>query len=711
MPICSRVWITCLCVWLMSHACLPSPRAETNAPKPPAGTPSAPAPCPSAPPEEGPQVVLQAETLEYFQQTKRVVATGNVRVTYGEKRLFADQLELYTDSNTGIAWGHVRFITPEDDLQASRLDFDLNTERGVLYETTGKSTQYHLSGARIERLESRTMAVQRGRITACTSAVPEWEFRSPEAQIALGDYISMKHPSFWIKGIPVFYVPYFYFPIKDKRASGFLPPRFGTSSQSGQIVGEEFFWAMTDWMDSTIGAEYLSKSGVKPEVEFRYALDPQSDGQLKAAFVRDKVTKQDLWRVLVQQRQDFGWGIRGVSQIDARSESDIVRRFSNTIAEESAIRTASFGAVTKVFPHGGITLEGTSYDGIPASGTTEQFRYLPRVRYSQFPTSLPGGLLGALETSYARLSTTNVLNNTPVQRLDFFPRLTAPLVVPPWIGLAVTGGVHETVYDHRATGEGGISRQVPDLLAVLDGPAWRRRYDGLLPGQSLIHVVSSRLAYRYVPTVFQDGLPSFSALDEDIHFLDPLNDFTLIDRIRAANYAKLSLSNRFYAQGTASAGSRSVREVAHLIVSQGVDMRQAMDANGQLVGPLDIDLDLRPWSRWWLESTLRLAPGTGTLQEVFWRGGVNLWPGSSVSVTNYQRQSPTTQYLQGALVITPLEGLRFTYIARYDVLSEQFREHYVLLHYQAVCYRIDASLRMRQAGTTDFFIQVNILNL
>jgi LPS-assembly protein len=521
----------------------------------------------------------------------------------------------------------------------------------------------------------------------------------------------MKHPSFWIKGIPVFYVPYFIFPIKDKRTTGFLPPRIGVSDQYGQIAGGEFFWAMTDWLDSTVGVEYLSKGGVKPEGEVRYAIDPASDGQLKFAFLHDRTTDQDLYRLLIQQRQDFGWGIRGLTQVDKRSEGDIVRRFSQSIAEESAIRTASFGALTKLFTNGGVTLEGASYDGIPESGTTAQFRYLPRVRYSQFPTSLPGGLLAELETSYARLSSTNILDNTPVQRLDFFPRLTVPVVVPPWLGLGVTGGVHETIYDHRSTGPGTISRQVPDLLAILDGPALRRRYDGFVAGQALIHVIQPRIAYRYVPEVFQGGIPPFSALVEDLHFLDPLNDFTLIDRIRAANYAKLSLSNRVYAQGLGSAETRSVREVAHLILSQGIDIRQESGAKRQLVGPLDIDLDLRPWTRWWLESTLRVAPDTGTLQEVLWRGGLNLWPGSSLTVTNYQRQSPTAQYVQGSFTITPLAGLRLTYSVRYDALTEEFREHYVLLHYEGVCFKIDTSFRVRKAGQTAFLFQINLLSL
>jgi LPS-assembly protein len=712
----SRMWIIYLCVWLTGQTCVSSLNAASNTNQPSSSTTAQPEPCPSVSPEEEKRVILQAETLEYFQATKRVVAMGNVRVTYGDKRLLADQLELHTDSNTGTAWGHVRFMTPDDDLEAARIEFDFNTERGVLYDATGKTAKiYNLSGERIERLEPRKLAVQRGRITTCTSAVPEWQFRSPDAQIDLGDYITMKHPTFWIKGIPVFYVPYFVFPIKDKRTTGFLPPRFGSNSQFGTIVGEQFFWAMTDWLDSTIGVEYLSKSGVKPEVEMRYAIDPASDGLLQASFLHDRSTNQDLYRVLVQQRQDFGWGIRGLSQLDLRSEQDLLRRFSLSLAEESAIRTASFGAVTKVFPNSGLTLEATAYEGIPNANATDNFYYLPRVRFSQFPTTLPGGLLGDLETSYARLSSTNILNNTPVQRLDFFPRLTLPLIVPPWVGLAVTGGVHETFYDHRIPGPGPISRQVPDLLAFMDGPAWRRRYDGIVPGQSLIHVIQPQIAYRYVPEVFQGGLPPFAALNEEVFFLDPFDDFTLIDRIRAANYAKISLSNRVYAQapGPESSGSRSVREVAHLILSQGVGRQQITDANQQLtgVGPLDIDLELRLWPRWWLESTLRLAPTTGSLQEVFWRGGLNLWPGTSLILTNYQRQNPVTQYLQSSFVLTLIEGLRLTYSARYDVVTEEFRGHFLALHYQGVCYRIDASFNSRKAGPTNFFIQVNILNL
>src|SRR5215813_11328018 len=115
---------------------------------------------PPPPPEERGHVTLQSETLEYSQQEQRVVATGNVTVTYGDKRLLADQLELHTDTNTGTAWGHVRLLSPSDDLAASRIEFDLNAERGVLYDSAGTASKvYHVVGERIERLGPRTLDV------------------------------------------------------------------------------------------------------------------------------------------------------------------------------------------------------------------------------------------------------------------------------------------------------------------------------------------------------------------------------------------------------------------------------------------------------------------------------------------------------------------------------------------------------------------------
>jgi LPS-assembly protein len=660
--------------------------------------------------EVTPRVILQAETLEYFHLEKRIVAAGQVVIISGETRLFADQVDLNTESGVGAAFGHVRLLTPDDDIQAARLDFELATGRGVFYEATGVVAQsYRVSGARIERLGEQSILMQEGRVTTCTAPLPDWEFRAREANIDLGNYVTLKHPSFWIRGVPVFYVPYFILPIKEKRTTGFLPSRIGASRRDGAIVGTEFYWAITDWMDTTLGLEYLSAKGWRPSGEFRYAIDPLSDGQVTGSFIHRQDTGEDLWKVLIQQRQEFGWGVRGLSHIDLRSERDIDRQFAEDIALESMVQATSFGALSKLFADASLTVSGEVYEAIRDSGSGEIFRRLPSLRFVQFPTSLFGGAFFAVEASYSRLSDTEILGDVAVQRLDLFPYLTVPLPLAPWMRLTFTGGVRETLYDHQTMGGAGVSRELFDLRAHLQGPSLWRRYSGVGSGAALIHLIETRVAYRYVPNVPQRDIPPFETLDEEQHLLDPLETQTLIDRIAAINYAKVSLVHRLYALGSGSSERVSIREVLRFVISQGLDIRAATEEGGRLFGPLDLELDFSLWQRWWFVSTVRLEAMSGELQELNWRLRYTLWPGWHVHVGSRYRQGPDIQYYLGGIQVELREGLRVGYDWRFDGLSGTFREHQAILHYRAQCWGIAMRFRWRESGDMEFTLRADLL--
>ncbi|MCZ6871963.1 MAG: LPS assembly protein LptD [bacterium] len=664
------------------------------------------------------QIFLQAESLDFFQTEKRLVASGKVIVTQGETRLFADRIEMDTERGVGTAWGHVRLLTPIDDIQASRLDFNLTTEQGLLYDATGVLAQvYQVEGERIERLGPTTAMVHHGRLTTCTNDVPDWQFRTREATVDRNSYVSLKHPSLWIKGLPVFYLPYFYFPIKDERTTGFLPPRLGYTSNDGAKVRQDFFWAITDWMDSTIGVEYLSERGFLPQIEYRYALDPQSDGRLNAAYIRDQKHDTTLWRVELQQQQEFGWGVRGLSQIDLRSNGDLLRGFSNNIGQESQVSRSSFGDLTKRFSNSTLSLGGASIDGIPDSGSTEQFRRLPALRFQQFQIPLFGRALFALDASYSRLSNTRIANNTPVQRLDFFPHLTLPLSWAPWIRLTVSGGMRETFYDRQAVKSAHTTRELIDLRANLAGPTLRRTYTHARSGQTFIHTIESRLAYRYVPKVSQHDIPSFEALDEKRHFLDPLETLPLIDRIEAANYAKLSLVNRLFVRTHRDDVAPRIWEAARLTLSQGFDMRQATDGDGQIPGPLDVELELNTGRRWRLVSVLRLDTATGDLEKSSARMAFSLYPGWDIHLAHNYRQHPDVQYLSGGINAALLKRFRLGYDFRYDGLSETLREHHLTFSVLAQCWSVEMAFRFRNTedaslfSDTSFVIQVRLFNL
>jgi LPS-assembly protein len=640
------------------------------------------------------RAILRAETLEYAVLEKRLVATGSVTIMYEETRLFADRVELNTESGVGSAWGQVRLLTPEDDIRGTQLDFELSSERGVLYEGAGIVAQsYVVAGKRIARLGPRSFWVHDGRVTTCTGAAPDWEFRAREAHIGLGDYVTLKHPSFWIKGVPVFYVPYFVLPLKEERTTGFLPPHVGASREDGAIVGTEFFWAIADWVDTT---------------EFRYAIDPLSDGQLQGSFIHEQDTGDDVWKVVLQQRQEFGWGVRGLSHLDLRSDRDLDREFSRDIALESAVQTDSFVTLSKRFADGALTVAGELYEAIPDSGSEEEFRRLPSLRFTQFSTRILDMAFFAVETSYTRLSDTTILSDTPVQRLDFFPNLTLPLALPPWVRLTFTGGVRETFYDHQTTGSSNVSRELFDLRAHLQGPTLRRRYDAAGERQAFIHLIETRVAYRYVPRVNQNDIPPFETLNEAQHFLDPLEDLTLVDRIAAANYVKVSLINSLFADALGNPNQPGMREVIRFVISQGLDIRESAASGGRLLGPLDIELEMRFWQRWWLVSTQRLMTATGDLQESNWRLGFAIRPGWLVHVAGRYRRDPDILYFSGGVQVELHDGLQVGYTMRYDGDLAEFREHQATLGYRSQCWGVDMRFRWRDSGDTEFSIRASL---
>ena len=654
---------------------------------------------------QDPGIILQAQKLEYFEAENRLKATGKVSVVYGDTLLLADRLEMNTESGVGIATGDVRLSTPEDQLRASRVDFDLTNERGLVYDASGLiGNTYRVSSERLERLGPQRFVARRGRLTTCTGQVPAWEFRARQARLGAGNYVTLQHPSFRIKGVPVFYLPYAVFPYRDERTTGFLPPHLGSDSNHGFTASGEFFWVMTEWMDSTLGLDYFSERGYRPYVEYRYSLDPQSDGQAQGSFIHDRKTGEDLWQIFLQQRQTFGWGINGVTQLDLRSERDIQRRFARNIQQESTTHTASFASLSKRFANSRVTLQADAFEGVPDSGSDETFARLPSLHLEQFLTPLLGRAYFSVSAAADRMRASTIRDNAVVQRFDLFPQLSVPLRVAPWLQITGSAGLRQTYYQREGMAEGETSRTVVDVRAAVEGPAWQRRYTR--SGGALIHLLATGLDYRYVPEVDQDDLPTYETLDANEHVLDPLETLTLLDRIGPANYVKLRLSNRFFVRN----GAGQIREAAHLIVAQGFHVGDGGPGEhaGEM-GSLGIDVGVRLWRFWSLESVLRVAPQTGELQTANWRIAVNLPHGRSLFLHSNYRRNPKVLYVIGGVSVPVLKGLTAGYNTRYDGSRGQFRDHVATLLYQAQCWSINGSLRLRHNGDRTFLVEANLL--
>src|SRR5205823_5045489 len=81
---------------------------------------------------------------------------------------------------------------------------------------------------------------------------PSWSIAGRQTDITLQGKGIVRHMTFRVKDVPVFYFPYFVFPANTQRESGFLIPRIGYSNRRGYQYEQPFFWAISKSTDATI---------------------------------------------------------------------------------------------------------------------------------------------------------------------------------------------------------------------------------------------------------------------------------------------------------------------------------------------------------------------------------------------------------------------------------------------------------------------------
>ena len=87
---------------------------------------------------------------------------------------------------------------------------------------------------RIEKVGARTYKMTNGRFTACAQAAPRWQFTMSGGTITLDKHALMKNAVLHVKNVPIFYLPFLYYPIDSgDRATGFLMPSYGNSTIRG----------------------------------------------------------------------------------------------------------------------------------------------------------------------------------------------------------------------------------------------------------------------------------------------------------------------------------------------------------------------------------------------------------------------------------------------------------------------------------------------
>jgi LPS-assembly protein len=509
-------------------------------------------------------VDVQADRMEYSETERRILASGAVRVTLGNRNLYADEVSVDLDKEVLVASGHVILTEGPSRLEGDRIEYNYRTNLGVIENGQGTlESGVSFSGVEIRREGERQYALKEARFTGCRACqpapeTPDWEFRASDATIYQDEWIASRNTSFWIKGIPAMYSPVLALPMGPRR-TGFLIPRLGYGSNDGFMVRQPFFWAISRSQDATLTPIYRTKRGFEIDGEYRYVMDARSGGQFSGRYLHDLRSGSEA-----ADRGDVRW-VHGqhlsptwVFKADASYQSD--RRVTRDFVDSSVTERTQRVLDSNIF----LTQTTSQYmllglvevtEDLTNIGETRLSR-LPEVRFQWLPTplfSLP--LVGEAQTSavyFERSGTDNA------GRFDLHPVLHLPFAPVPWLASTTSVGLRETVYSLAAQPGGDTNRVLVDLGQRFGSTFLRRFEDPGFGFGRLTHIVEPSLQYEYVPWVDQQSLLQFDSVD----FVSPQNRLTY------------RLATRLIGRSQGADG-REVRtyEVASLKVAQSLNLQ------------------------------------------------------------------------------------------------------------------------------------------
>ena len=560
----TRTWLCLIALsFLPALTAAQQPASGANGPSPagdPQQAPSANVPQP-AQPRPAPTVTAPGEggafngTAERWEQIEpghyRWVEHADLKLAEGVT-LFADVVDYYANDQKLTATGNVVFTNPEGHLSAESVEYNLQDQTGTFHEASAIMTlpkadrrqfgnqdpDVYFYGERIDKVGLRRYRVTKGGFTTCVQPTPRWEMVSDSVTLNLSEYAISRNTVMKVKGVPLFYLPLLYYPIRNQdRATGFLLPTYGTSTIRGQAISNAFFWAIDRSQDATFFHDWFTKTGQGAGGEYRYVASDRSSGNLRLYRFGQKQTTftqlgtttrldpKTTYQVTSAVTQQVGRDMRAQVNIDYVSDVVFQQLYHQNFYQATlGQRRISLGLTGNHGPlsTGAYYTRNEYFSGTTSSSISGQ---TPRLTAALAPQRLFGSpIYGSLNTEYSFLPSKSIADgvttsDASIGRFDFAPSLRAPLSTLTFLSVNTTAGYRSTLYSrHRdetnTLVSGSLAREYFSTRTEVIGPVFTKIWDtpDSASIQRMKHVIEPSFAIDYL-TQFnnQSSVPQLAA--------------------------------------------------------------------------------------------------------------------------------------------------------------------------------------------------------
>jgi LPS-assembly protein len=557
--------------------------------------------------------------------------------------------------------------------------------------------------------------------------------------------------------MPAFYTPYFYYPARKDRQTGFLWPDAGASDRWGYYYNQPFFWAIDKSSDATFYGHYMGKRGFRPGAEYRYYLDEWSKGTWMVDGFSDRKiddgtdTTSEDWgfpdggsTILRENKerywlrgshhQKLPWDMRGRLEVDIVSDQDYTREFrtgpiswkkSKDYFEEvfgrdlddynDPVRTNQLN-FNKLWPSYSLNAK-LRYD----LDSTVRNTGLPDATLQQLPQIEFDGVKQRIASSsfFYNLNTEYVYywsrDDKRGQRVDLYPRLYWPIPVKPFFTVEPSIGVRETMWyldkqEYGPEDQNFYNRELFDTNINISSDIYKIFNLGGSTLKGLKHSIRPEVSHTFIPDVDQSDLPSFDDIDRISKTNKITYSLTNTLTTKARKSGSFEISRRID-QNTAgiidSPTDYAYNDFLRFKLEQSYDINEARESDpDKPFSPVFAELDVFPGKYFALDADALWS--VYDLDILSHNVAANVWNlrGDRLSIEyRYTKKSDETDFnetnsINGSLTVKVTDRLTVRGNYEYNFLEDVQVEAAAGFLYTAQCWAFDAIAR-QTTGVND----------
>ncbi len=468
------------------------------------------------------QQTIKADSAIFNEQTNQFIAQGNIELNASSAQVTGESI-LVDEKNR------------EFELQQAQYKLGFNAGRG-------KAESFSIK-------DNSELLLQDATFTVCPGDDPSWLMASDEISISQENgWGEAWNTTFKLGGVPVLWVPYVTFPVIDKRKTGLLFPKFGSTKILGTYYSQPIYFNLAENYDFTFTPQYMSEKGLMWKGNFRH-LSQHSENTLQLEYLNQDDSSKELGsRHLAYWKHESSWANNWFLTIQNTQVGDdnYISEFDSDFHHRSDTQLNNFLSLNYYSDNFDFELLSQN---IQELGPQTASYAVPMQLSANWQTEEYSKLFKANFESQYTYFTHNTFAVDEVQRLHLAPELIFDWYTPAY-QLLVSTSYLSTHYKQKNqfTGEQeNIDRGVVKHR-VLAGLNFER--DTTYFGNSVRQTLEPKIQYVYAQDVDQShiGLYDSQLLKEDYFSLFRENTYSGIDRIAAMDQATIGFSTSIFDQ-------------------------------------------------------------------------------------------------------------------------------------------------------------------